>query len=196
MVPYHKQLEMLIESLHGRRPKLLLHSCCAPCSSSVIEYLDPYFDITLYFCNPNMDSLAEYERRAEELKRLVREMDPVYPIDTVISPYRHECFEEIAEGLEECPERGQRCLRCYELRLRKTFEYMRETGGFDYFATTLTLSPLKSAAAINGVGAGISENYLPSDFKKKNGFLRSIQLSEEYCLYRQDYCGCKYSKKR
>lgn len=196
MVPYHKQLEAFIDSLKGKRPGLLLHACCAPCSSSVIEYLSPYFDISLYFCNPNIDTYEEYEKRAEELKRLVSEMPLSSEVKTVIAPYDHECFEEMSKGLEECPERGERCLRCYEMRLRKTFDYMKENGGFDYFGTTLTLSPLKNASVINETGSKISGKYLPSDFKKKNGYLRSIQLSEEYCLYRQDYCGCKYSKKR
>lgn len=189
-------MEALIASFGGRKPKLLLHACCAPCSSSVLESLSPFFEISLYFCNPNMDTLEEYEKRAEELKRLVSEMKLASEVETVIAPYDHECFEEISKGLEDCPERGERCLRCYEMRLRKTFDYMQKNGGFEYFGTTLTLSPLKSAAAINEIGAGISDKYLPSDFKKKNGYLRSIQLSEEFGLYRQDYCGCKYSKKR
>lgn len=194
-----QKLDELITELSGRRPALLLHACCAPCSSYVLEYLSVYFDITLYFYNPNMDTLEEYRRRADECNRLAAEMDLPAPVSVVVEDYDHEAFRTAAEGLEDEPERGRRCLKCYELRLRKAAGYMKAAGKFDYFATTLTLSPLKNAAAINAIGKAIEQEtgvtYLETDFKKKNGYLRSIELSREYGLYRQDYCGCKYSKR-
>lgn len=198
-LPAQKKLDKLIEGLDGRRPKLLLHACCAPCSSYVMEYLTQFFDLVLYFYNPNMDTLEEYKKRAEELNRLAEEMPLQGSVSIVTEEYGHEAFEEMAAGLEEEPERGRRCLKCYELRLRKAAEYMKKTGGFDFFATTLTLSPLKNADAINRIGKEIEQNngviYLETDFKKRNGYLRSLELSKEYGLYRQDYCGCKYSKR-
>ena len=198
-----KQLDQYIEKTvsEGRRPKLLIHSCCAPCSSYVIEYLSRYFDLTMLFYNPNMDSVTEYEKRAGELCRLIGEMGLSGDVNPVILPFDGECFAEMAKGLEEEPERGRRCEKCYELRLRKTAEYMKKhpEEKFAAFATTLTLSPLKNAAVLNGIGERLSKEYsvpyLPTDFKKKNGYLRSIELSKQYDLYRQNYCGCKYSKR-
>jgi len=194
-----QKLDELIGKLDGRRPTILLHACCAPCSSYVLEYLSRYFDITLYFYNPNMDTLEEYRKRADELNRLAFKMKLQAPVRVVVEEYDHDVFCEMAKGLEDEPERGSRCLKCYELRLRKAAEFMKAAGCFEYFGTTLTLSPLKSAEAINKIGKQIETEtgvtYLETDFKKKNGYLRSIELSEEYGLYRQDYCGCKYSKR-
>lgn len=199
MENYQRKLDELIARLESKRPKLLLHACCAPCSSYVLEYLSRYFDLSLYFYNPNMDTMEEYIKRADELNRLRDAMQLDSRVEIIVEDYDHEAFCRIAEGLENEPERGRRCLKCYELRLRKAAEYMKRTGGFDYFGTTLTLSPLKSAEAINRIGKEIEEetgvNYLETDFKKKNGYLRSLELSKQYGLYRQDYCGCKYSKR-
>ncbi len=197
-----KKLDAYIETVRqsGERKKLLIHACCAPCSSYVLEYLSAFFDLTLLFYNPNMDTLTEYEKRAEELKRLIREMNLTDKVSLRVLPYDHEAFERIAEGLEDAPERGARCLKCYELRLRKAAEILaREKEEFESFSTTLTLSPLKNAEALNRIGEELSEEYgvpyLPTDFKKKNGYKRSIELSRIYDLYRQNYCGCKYSKR-
>ena len=194
---YQKELDSLIEKTEGsgRRPKLLLHVCCAPCSSYVQEYLGRFFDITLFFYNPNMDTEQEYKLRSSELERLVREAG--FPSGIVICKYDPECFEEIAEGLENEPEGGKRCWKCYELRMRKAAEYASENG-FDYFTTTLSISPHKDADWINLIGEELAEEYgvshLPSDFKKRNGYKRSVELSKEYGLYRQEYCGCKGSR--
>ncbi len=213
---YQKELDKLIEGFQaeGRRPRLLVHSCCAPCSSYVMEYLGRYFELTMFFYNPNMDSRAEYDKRAAELERLIGELNRKAaeedadipdtlqkrsPIRVIVADYDPEHFEEIAKGHEKDPERGPRCHRCYELRLRKTAEYMRDhKESFDYFATTLTLSPLKDAEVLNDIAVQLAAQYgtpaLQTDFKKKNGYKRSIELSHEYGLYRQDYCGCRYSK--
>lgn len=204
---YQKELDRLIEDIAGRgvRPRLLIHSCCAPCSSYVMEYLSRYFDLTMFFYNPNMDSLEEYIKRANELRRLIDETGMSERIRLVISDYTPEDFESIAAGHEQDPERGERCLRCYRLRLEKTASYMQSYNlthpeeKYDYFATTLTLSPLKSAEALNDIALQLSEQYsvkcLETDFKKRGGYKRSIELSKEYGLYRQDYCGCRYSKR-
>lgn len=181
-------------------PRLLLHSCCAPCSSYVLEYLRRYFEITVFYYNPNISIEAEYQKRVEEQKRLIAAYnqlpDSGLPISIIEGDYEPEAFYGIAKGLEQCPEGGERCFACYELRLRKTAELARKLGQ-DYFATTLTISPLKNAAKLNEIGERLSEEYqvpwLPSDFKKKNGYKRSIELSAEYDLYRQNYCGCVYS---
>ncbi len=195
---YQKELDKIIENISVKeiRPKLLLHVCCAPCSSYVQEYLSDYFDITLLFYNPNMDTSEEYEHRGCELKRLVREA--AYPSEVIICDYDPESFYKIAEGLEEEPEGGKRCRKCYELRMRKAAEYASENG-FDYFTTTLSISPYKNAGWINEIGEKLEEEYiikhLPSDFKKRNGYKRSIELSKEYGLYRQEYCGCVMSQR-
>ncbi len=205
-INYQKQLDKLIEFFEeeGIRPKLLVHSCCAPCSSYVMEYLSKHFDMTMFFCNPNMDSEEEYFKRAFELKRLINETGKQGVIKAVIAGYDPEEFQKAALGHEDDPEGGERCRRCYRLRLKKTAEYMCEINsknpkeGFDYFATTLTLSPLKNAEVLNNIAKEISESFgikcLETDFKKRGGYQRSIELSKEYGLYRQDYCGCKFSK--
>ena len=181
---------------------VLLHSCCAPCSSACIERLCDRCDITVYYYNPNIGEEAEYLKRKEEQIRLIRaynsEKKGKYEIKILDADYDPESFTAMAKGLEDCPERGPRCHKCYELRMRRTAEAALEAGGFDLFATTLTLSPLKDSEAINRIGFKIEEEtgmkYLPSDFKKRHGYLRSIELSKEYDLYRQNYCGCIYSK--
>lgn len=194
---YQRELDEIIEmnTLNGVRPTLLLHVCCAPCSSYVQEYLTDFFDITLLFYNPNMDTAEEYEHRSRELERLVDEAG--FPSETVICRYDPESFEKIASGLEEEPEGGRRCKKCYELRMRRTAEYAARHG-FDYFTTTLSISPYKNADWINEIGEKLAEEYnikhLTSDFKKRNGYKRSIELSGVYDLYRQDYCGCRMSR--
>ena len=180
--------------------RLFLHSCCAPCSSYCLEYLCQYFAITVFYFNPNISAEPEYRHRVEEQKRLIAAYNAEhkgYPIDIVEGDYEPERFFEIAKGYESCPEGGERCFRCFELRLRETAEHAKE-GTYDFFATTLTISPLKNAQKINEIGHALGEEYgvlwLPSDFKKKNGYKRSVELSAEYGLYRQDYCGCAFSK--
>ena len=181
----------------GKRPSLVLHACCAPCSSYVLEYLNRYFNITLFFYNPNISERTEHDIRYDELRRLVKEMGLGERIDIVCSDYEPQRFLQIAKGLEDLAEGGERCRHCYELRLRKTAEAAR-TGGFDYFTTTLSISPHKRSDWLCNIGAALSAEfgvpYLFSDFKKKGGYLRSCQLSELYGLYRQDFCGCAYSK--
>lgn len=196
-INYQKELEQVIKGLQegGRRPSLLLHSCCAPCSSYCLEYLSPYFAVTVFYYNPNITDREEYRRRADEQKRLT---DMFPSVSFREGPYDPERFLRMAEGLEEAPEGGERCCRCYELRLR---EAVREAvrGGFDYVTTTLSISPLKNAQKLNEIGRAAAKEqgacWLPGDFKKRDGYKRSIELSEVYQLYRQDYCGCLYSKK-
>ena len=200
---YQKELEKIIAGLEGA-PTLFLHSCCAPCSSYVLKYLREYFHITVFYYNPNISEQAEYAKRVEEQKRLIGIYNEQiaqgaqgYRIDVVEGDYTPEVFYEAAKGLEQCPEGGERCFRCYALRLSETAGRAAERGA-DYFATTLTISPLKNAAKLNEIGEAFSRQYgvkwLPSDFKKKEGYKQSILLSAEYGLYRQDYCGCVYSK--
>ena len=198
---YQKELDNIIAG-HGQRreaPTLFLHSCCAPCSSYVLEYLSAFFRITVFYYNPNIYPAEEYEKRVEEQKNLIERLPSVYPIEFVEGAYDKERFYEMARGLEQVPEGGERCFLCYELRLRETARLAAERG-FDYFTTTLTISPLKNAAKLNEIGGLLGEEYqtvwLPSDFKKKNGYKRSIELSKEYNLYRQDYCGCVFSVNR
>lgn len=236
---YQRELDLLLGSFmeKGMRPRLLLHACCAPCSSYCLEYLSRYMDITVFFYNPNMDSLEEYERRAAELKRFIHEsgMDSSKNfseisaggsdgvpesgmnsdnraaesgmsgrVGIIVGDYEPEAFERIALGHESDPERGERCRRCYRLRIGKTAAFMKAYNerhpddAFDYFATTLTLSPLKDAEALNDISRQIADQYglkcLETDFKKKNGYKRSIELSRQYSLYRQNYCGCRFSK--
>lgn len=198
MINYQKELEKLLDTLQreARVPRLLLHSCCAPCSSYVLEYLSEYFEITVFYYNPNIYPSTEYEKRVEEQKLLIEKLKTKHPVSMLAGPYDKELFYEMAIGLEEMPEGGSRCFSCYELRLRKTAE-MAKKGGFDYFTTTLSISPLKNAAKLNEIGGTLGEeygvNYLFSDFKKKNGYKRSTELSKIYGLYRQDYCGCEFS---
>ncbi len=181
------------------RPRLLLHSCCAPCSSYCLIYLAPYFDITCYYYNPNITEQSEYDKRAAELVRLCELLSDEYgTIRTVIGDFAPEAFFKISEGLESQPERGLRCHACYRLRLSEAVAYA-EKNGFDYVTTSLTLSPLKSAEVVNEIGYSCAKDcksvmWLPSDFKKKDGYKKSIELSKQYDLYRQNYCGCIYSK--
>ena len=175
---------------------LLLHACCAPCSSAVLERLGDIFKITILYYNPNITNKEEYEKRLEEIKRFVAEFNTKYEIEVIPGRYDQKEFFDIARGLEDEPERGKRCYKCYELRLEETAKVAKEKE-FDYFTTTLSLSPYKDAKWINEIGSNLENkynvNFLYSDFKKKNGYKRSIELSKEYDLYRQDYCGCVYS---
>jgi predicted adenine nucleotide alpha hydrolase (AANH) superfamily ATPase len=179
--------------------KLLLHVCCAPCSSHVLETLENAYDITAYFYNPNITENTEYIKRISELKRFVSEAEFAKNVKVAEGEYEPERFFEIAKGLENEPERGSRCYKCYELRMRRAAEYAKENG-YDIFTTTLSISPHKNAAWLNEIGerlsAEIGVEYLYSDFKKKNGYARSIELSREYNLYRQNYCGCIYSRRQ
>lgn len=199
-VNYQKELEKLIEKeqKEGRVPRLFLHACCAPCSSYVLEYLSQYFSITVFFYNPNISPREEYEKRVAEIKRLIGEMEFKNPVELVEGEYEPQDFFAMAKGLEDVPEGGERCFRCYRMRMEETARLAAE-GGYDYFTTTLSISPLKNAAKINEIGQELGEIYrvshLPSDFKKKNGYKRSVELSHEYGLYRQNYCGCAFSKK-
>ena len=179
--------------------KLLLHSCCAPCSSHVISYLTNYFDITILYYNPNIAPYEEYEKRKKEQIRLIKEIKTQNKIDIIDCDYDNNIYEEKIKGYEECPEKGARCTICFNLRLEKTATIAKEHN-FDYFCTTLTVSPYKNANLINEIGEKLAEKYnvkwLHSDFKKNNGYKHSIELSKEYNLYRQDYCGCIYSKRK
>lgn len=196
-INYQKQLDKIIGSLVDEVPSLLLHSCCAPCSSYCIEYLSQYFYITVLYYNPNIYPEAEYEKRKAEQKRLISEMETKYPVRMLDCDFERERFYEMAKGLEDCRECGERCFKCYRLRLEKTVQEAR-INNFDYFTTTLTISPLKNAEKINEIGYDLANEYgiewLPSDFKKKEGYKRSIELSKTYNLYRQNYCGCVYSQ--
>ena len=199
-INYQKKLEKTLENITKSdiKPSLLLHVCCAPCSSYVLEYLNKYFNITALFYNPNISTDEEYNHRAKELIRFINEKDFENPIKIVISDYIPQEFYDMAKGLEDCPEGGARCFKCYRLRLEQTAKMAKEEQ-FDYFTTTLSISPHKNAQWINEIGEKLAAQYevkhLPSDFKKKGGYLRSIALSEEYHLYRQNYCGCVFSKK-
>lgn len=194
---YQKQLDKLIEQL-DYTPRLLLHSCCAPCSSYCIEYLSQFFSITILYYNPNISPREEFEKRAAEQQRLVSEMQLKNPVSVVVDNYDPNEFYSAVKGFEHIPEGGERCFICYRLRLERAAEYAAQHD-FDYFCSTLSISPLKNAAKLNEIGAELSEIYnarnLPSDFKKRGGYLRSIQLSKQYGLYRQNYCGCVFSKK-
>ncbi len=182
----------------GSPPTLLLHGCCAPCSSYVLEYLNSYFRITSFYYNPNISEEPEYRKRVEELKRLINELPADNEISFLEGRYIPSEYDEAVKGLEELGERSRRCYACYELRLKEAANVAADMG-FDYFTTTLSISPHKNAGWINEIGERLGREYgveyLYADFKKRNGFKRSIELSEEYHLYRQDYCGCVYSKK-
>ncbi len=233
---YQRELESILCRLGGGEvpaPKLLLHSCCAPCSSYCMEYLRDYFQITVFYYNPNITDREEYKKRVREEIRLIeaynrqaqeweraqdgesvrgRSSDREEEADKRLKagkrkPFRIEIMEgdyepsrflDMAKGLEDCKEGGERCFRCYELRLRETADMAKKTGA-DFFTTTLTISPLKNAAKLNEIGERLAEEYgvswLPSDFKKRGGYQRSIELSKEYDLYRQNYCGCVFSKR-
>lgn len=195
---YQKELDKLISNLEkeGTTPKLLLHSCCAPCSSYVLEYLSDYFEITVFYYNPNIFPESEYTKRILEQQMLIQDMKVKHPVSFLAGSYERDKFYEIAAGLEHLKEGGERCFKCYELRLKEAAKIAQE-GEFDYFTTTLSISPMKNAEKLNEignkVGAEYGVSYLQSDFKKKNGYKRSIELSKEYGLYRQDYCGCEFS---
>ena len=185
-----------IERLNGRKARLLLHACCAPCSSASLEYLVQYFDITLFFYNPNISSAEEFGKRLNELKRFTEECPFAKGIKIISPEYNHREFLDAAAGLESAKEGGERCEKCFRLRLNKTAE-QAEKSGYEYFATTLTICPLKNAEKINLCGeAAIVGNvmYLPTDLKKQERYKRSIELSKEYGLYRQSFCGCEFSK--
>lgn len=203
---YSKELEKLLEKPETKGKKLFLHSCCAPCSSYVLEYLRPFFRITVFYFNPNITEDEEYGKRVTEQKRLIEKLNSqlsviggqAYPIEVMEGDYRKEAFLQAVKGLEQCKEGEARCDVCFELRLSETAARAKEQRA-DYFTTTLTISPLKNATKINEIGNRLSEEYgvafLPSDFKKKGGYQRSVELSKEYDLYRQDYCGCIFSKR-
>lgn len=198
-VNYQRELDRIIEKLQQeqRVPRLLMHSCCAPCSSYCLTYLAQYFRITIFYYNPNIAPEEEYQKRVREQIRLVHQLPVKYPVEFAEGKYDPEAFFAMAKGMEEIPEGGQRCFACYEMRQREAAKYAAEHG-FDYFTTTLSVSPHKNADKLNEIGLALSEEYgvayLVSDFKKKSGYLKSIELSREYDLYRQDYCGCVYSK--
>jgi len=198
-VNYQLKLEEIINKEKGNIPKLLLHTCCAPCSSYVLEYLSNYFEITILYYNPNISPEEEYYKRLNEQKRLINELKLTNPVYLLECNYDNNKFEELSQGLEEEPERGARCLKCYRLRLEETAR-IAKLNDFDYFGTSLSVSPYKSSDVLNKIGEELSDiygiSYLYSDFKKKEGYKRSIELSKIYNLYRQDYCGCKYSKKK
>lgn len=199
-INYQIELEKIIEQVQkeGKVPTLLLHSCCGPCSSYVLEYLSEYFEITIFYFNPNITEIEEYRKRVEEQKRLIKELKPKNPIHFLEGIYNPNIFFDIAKGLEEEIEGGARCIKCYYQRLEETAKVAKEKN-FDYFTTTLTVSPYKKSEKLNEIGAYLEKQYhityLHSDFKKRNGYKRSIELSKVYGLYRQDYCGCIYSKK-
>lgn len=202
-INYQKILDKILENIKkdNVRPKLLVHSCCAPCSSYVLEYLNDYFDITVLYYNPNISPKEEYEKRKAEQIRFIHERFSNDNTNNKVSfmdcDYESEKYTKIAKSLEKEPEGGMRCVECFRLRLDKTAE-LAKLYGFDYFVTTLSISPLKNAQLLNRIGSEISEkygvSYLPSDFKKREGYKRSIELSKKYGLYRQNFCGCVYSK--
>lgn len=195
---YQKELEKQIEEFEkeGRVPTLLLHSCCAPCSSYVLEYLSRHFHITVFYYNPNIYPAEEYDKRVHEQQHLIHAIEAGYPISFKAGAYDKERFYDMAKGLEEQKEGGSRCFKCYALRLEEAAR-MASDGGYDYFTTTLSISPLKNAQKLNEIGMSLARKYgteyLVSDFKKKNGYQRSVELSKAYGLYRQDYCGCEFS---
>lgn len=199
---YQKELEVILQEIKGKNeqavPKLFLHSCCAPCSSYVLEYLSEYFAVTVFYYNPNISPQQEYEMRVEEMERLIAEMQFSNPVTLEKGEYCPEKFFEMAKGMEAIPEGGERCFQCYRMRMEETARLAAQ-GEYDYFTTTLSISPLKNSQKINEIGEELEQLYgvkhLPSDFKKKNGYKRSIELSAEHQLYRQNFCGCVFSRK-
>lgn len=197
---FQKELEKVIEEAQksGVTPSLLLHSCCAPCSSYCLEYLSQYFKITVLYYNPNLYPAEEYERRVFEQRKLIAALPAKNKISLVEMKGEPEEFYSAVRGFEQIKEGGERCFACFRLRLERAAKYAKENG-FDFFTTTLTISPLKNAAKLNEIGEEAGEKFgvrhLPSDFKKKNGYKRSVELSKIYGLYRQDYCGCVFSKR-
>ena len=199
---YQVELENLIQNLERDEhvPSLFLHSCCAPCSSYCIEYLSQYFHVTVFYYNPNIYPDEEYYHRVKEQQEFIKKFPTKYPVKFIEGDFEKERFyKEVAAGLEDEPERGRRCVKCFDLRLRETAKRAKAEG-FDYFCTTLTISPMKDAVLLNELGAKIGDeegiSFLPSDFKKKNGYLRSCEISKEYNMYRQDYCGCEFSMRK
>ncbi len=195
--PLDEELERI--DAEKEAPSLLLHSCCAPCSSYVLEYLSSHFRITVFYYNPNIYPSEEYEFRAAEQARFIGELPVKYPVSYIEGAYETDRFYDLAKGLEDAPERGERCHKCYRLRLEETAKLAAEKH-FDYFTTTLSISPMKDADVLNAIGGELASQYgvkyLFSDFKKKNGYLRSTELSKEYGMYRQNYCGCVYSMRK
>lgn len=198
VINYQKELDKLIHQLQKEEkvPRLLLHSCCAPCSSYVLEYLSQYFQITILYYNPNIYPPEEYKKRVKEQQWLIEKISAKYKINFVEGDYNTKAFYEMTRGLEKEKEGGKRCFLCYEQRMREAAKIAKDKD-FDYFTTTLSISPLKNAQKLNEIGSKLEKEYgityLYSDFKKKNGYKRSIELSKEYNLYRQDYCGCIFS---
>ena len=197
-INYQKELDKITDNIDaGNPPRLFLHSCCAPCSSYTLEYLSNYFDITVYYFNPNISPKEEFDKRFAEQKRLIDSLPAKNPIKLVLGEYNYDDFLQIARGYENVAEGGERCFRCYRMRLESTARIAKEQG-FDYFCTTLSISPLKNSQKINQIGYEVAQKYgikwLPSDFKKREGYKRSIELSKEYNLYRQSFCGCIFSK--
>lgn len=199
-INYQKVMEELIRDNCSETvvPRLLLHSCCAPCSSYCISCLAEYFHVTVFYYNPNIYPPEEYWMRAAEQKRFVEQYPTKYPVSYIEAPYESDRFYEMARGMEDIPEGGERCFACYEMRLKKSAEYA-SLHGFDFFTTTLSISPLKNAQKLNEIGAKLAEQfhvqYLYSDFKKKDGYKKSTEISKEYQMYRQYYCGCVFSKR-
>ncbi|MBR6044767.1 MAG: epoxyqueuosine reductase QueH [Ruminococcus sp.] len=197
---YQLLLDREIERItaEGRVPTLLLHACCAPCSSYTLEYLSQYFSVTLFYYNPNIYPEDEYGRRVEEVRRLLAELPQKHPVSLIVGEYLPAEFYEAVKGLEDIPEGGERCFACYRLRLEKTAELAQRLG-FEYFTTTLSISPHKNAQKLGEIASELAGIYgvaaLPSDFKKRNGYKRSCELSAVYGLYRQDYCGCVFSQR-
>ena len=199
-INYHILMQKEIQKItnKGLVPTLLLHSCCAPCSSYVLELLSEFFEITVFFYNPNISPEMEYEQRYFEQQRLINQMDFKHGVQLIKGNYENNVFLDLCRGFENCPEGSDRCSICYKLRLEKT-AYTAKKLGFDYFTTTLTVSPYKNAQKLNEIGNSMSKkygiSYLFSDFKKNEGYKRSVELSKIYNLYRQNYCGCLFSKK-
>ena len=195
---YQKLMDEIIEKENGNRPSLLLHVCCAPCSSYVLEYLTQYFKITILYYNPNIFPYEEYKKRYDEAKNLISDMECCGDVEIVEVGYNNDEFETIIEGLKDEKEGGKRCFKCYDLRLRKTAKYASDNK-FDYFTTTLSISPYKNANKLNEIGEELEKEYnvkyLYADFKKKDGFTKSVKLAKEMNLYRQDYCGCEFSRR-
>ena len=195
---YQIMLDTILKGLGDEAPTLMLHSCCAPCSSYVLEYLAEYFKITVVYYNPNISPEEEFRKRDEEQRRFISQLPVKNPITLLTQFYDPNEFYEAVKGLEQEPEGGKRCFVCYRLRLERAARLAKEQG-FDWFTTTLTLSPLKNSQIINRIAEEVSQKYgvknLPSDFKKREGYKRSIELSREYGLYRQNYCGCEFSKR-
>ena len=198
-INYQKELDKILIKLgqEQRVPTLLIHSCCAPCSSYVLEYLSEYFKITVFYYNPNIYPESEYTKRIVEQQKLIQDMNFKHPVSFMAGKYEKEKFYAMAAGMEHLKEGGARCMKCYELRLSEAAK-QAAAGGFDYFTTTLSISPMKNAQKLNEIGVRVGKEhgveYLVSDFKKKNGYKRSVELSKEYGLYRQDYCGCIFSR--